>query len=169
MAMSSDLMPESRTNQPATANSAAILPPAAEASGPNGGSPPQKAAAMGMKRLTNAFFYSMEGLGSTWKHEEAFRQEMWLAFVLVPVAAVLPVGLEGKALMIGSVLLVLIVELLNSGLEWCVDLAAQQQRHPFAKRAKDMGSAAVFLSLVNCLLAWVLVLGQAVLEGRLHL
>src|ERR1700722_1818673 len=95
----------------------------------------KKTTTLGSKRLVKAFFYSMEGLGSTWKHEEAFRQEMLLAFVLVPVAVLLPVGLVGKALMIGSVMLVLIVELLNSGLEWCVDLAAQQQRHPFAKRA----------------------------------
>lgn len=127
-----------------------------------------KTTALGMKRLTNAFYYSLEGIGSTWKHEEAFRQEMMLALVLVPVAIVLPVDYEGKALMIGSVLLVLIVELLNSGLEWCVDLAAQQQRHPFAKRAKDMGSAAVFLSLINCLLTWMLVLGEAYMQGRLH-
>lgn len=127
-----------------------------------------KTTALGLRRLVNAFFYSMDGLGSTWKHEEAFRQEMWLAFVLVPVAVLLPVDFEGKALMIGSVLLVLIVELLNSGLEWCVDLAAQQQRHPFAKRAKDMGSAAVFLSLTNCLLVWLCVLGQAAVDGRLR-
>jgi len=116
-----------------------------------------------MKRVVNAFYYSIEGIGSTWKHEEAFRQEMMLAFVLVPLAILLPVDLLGKALMIGSVLLVLIVELLNSAVEWCVDLAAQQQRHPFAKRAKDMGSAPVFLSLVNCLLMWVLVLMKAFL------
>jgi diacylglycerol kinase (ATP) len=129
----------------------------------------KKATALGTKRLVNAFFYSMEGLGSTWKHEEAFRQEMLLALVLVPLAIILPVSYYGKALMIGSVLMVLIVELLNSGLEWCVDLAAQKQRHPFAKRAKDMGSAAVFLSLVNCLLVWCLVLGQAIMDGRLAL
>jgi diacylglycerol kinase (ATP) len=128
----------------------------------------QKPTALGMKRVVNAFFYSIEGIGSTWKHEEAFRQEMMLAFVLVPLAVFLPVELLGKALMIGSVLLVLIVELLNSAIEWCVDLAAQQQRHPFAKRAKDMGSAAVFLSLVNCLVMWVLALTQAVSAGRLH-
>jgi diacylglycerol kinase (ATP) len=132
-----------------------------------GGVSDKKVTALGAKRVINAFFYSMEGLGSTWKHEEAFRQEMMLAWVLIPLALVLPVDYYGKALMIGSVLLVLIVELLNSGLEWCVDLAAQQQRHPFAKRAKDMGSAAVFLSLVNCLLMWCMALGQAVLEGKL--
>ena len=128
----------------------------------------KKATVLGTKRVINAFFYSMEGFGSAYKHEQAFRQEMMLAFVLVPVALILPVGYVGKALMIGSVLLVLITELLNSAVEWCVDLAAQQQRHPFAKRAKDMGSAAVFLSLVNCLIMWVLVILQAAADGRLH-
>jgi diacylglycerol kinase (ATP) len=125
-----------------------------------------KTPAPGARRIWRAFFYSMHGLGAALKHEQAFRQEMALAAVLVPVAALLPASLEGKALMIGSVLLVLMVELLNSGLEWCVDLAAQQQRHPFAKRAKDMGSAAVFVSLVNCLVVWVLVLAQAIAAGR---
>jgi diacylglycerol kinase (ATP) len=119
-----------------------------------------------MKRLLNATGYSMEGFASALKHEQAFRQEMILAVVLIPVAALLPVDYLGKALMIGSVLLVLIVELLNSAVEWCVDLAAQQQRHAFAKRAKDMGSAAVFLSLVNCLIMWVLAITQAVAAGR---
>ncbi|HVU38441.1 MAG TPA: diacylglycerol kinase [Opitutales bacterium] len=128
----------------------------------------KKTTALGMRRVVNAFFYSIEGIGSTWKHEEAFRQEIILAVVLLPVAVLLPVDWIGKALMIGSVLLVLITELLNSAIEWCVDLAAQQQRHPFAKRAKDMGSAAVFLSLVNCLLMWVLTIGQAIADGRLH-
>lgn len=110
----------------------------------------------------------MEGFGSAYKHEEAFRQEIYLAMFLMPVAVFLPVDILGKALMIGSVLLVLIVELLNSAVEWCVDLAAQQQRHPFAKRAKDMGSAAVFLSLLNCLLMWILVVAQALAAGQLH-
>ncbi len=128
----------------------------------------KKTTALGMRRVVNAFYYSIEGIGSTWKHEEAFRQEIILAIVLLPVAVLLPVDWIGKALMIGSVLLVLITELLNSAIEWCVDLAAQQQRHPFAKRAKDMGSAAVFLSLVNCLLMWVLTIGQAMADGRLH-
>jgi diacylglycerol kinase (ATP) len=144
---------------------------AAPVSPVNGGVPPlsdTKATALGMRRVVNAFFYSMEGFGSAYKHEEAFRQEIYLAIFLMPVAVLLPVEFVGKALMIGSVLLVLIVELLNSAVEWCVDLAAQQQRHPFAKRAKDMGSAAVFLSLVNCLLTWIFVIAQAVTAGRLH-
>jgi diacylglycerol kinase (ATP) len=128
----------------------------------------KKTTALGMRRVINAFFYSMEGFGSAFKHEEAFRQEIYLAMVLMPVAVLLPVDLLGKALMVGSVLLVLIVELLNSAVEWCVDLAAQQRIHPFAKRAKDMGSAAVFLSLVNCLIVWILVIAQAFATGVWH-
>jgi len=143
-------------------------PPAASAASSRAALADKKTTVLGVKRIINAFFYSMEGFGSAYKHEQAFRQEMMLAVVLVPVALLLPVGWLGKALMIGSVLLVLIVELLNSAVEWCVDLAAEQQRHPFAKRAKDMGSAAVFLSLVNCLVVWVLVVAQAVSDGRLH-
>ncbi len=143
---------------------------AARANAVNAGPPlsDTKATALGMRRLVNAFFYSMEGFGSAYKHEEAFRQELYLAIFLMPVAVLLPVGILGRALMIGSVLLVLIVELLNSAVEWCVDLASQQQRHPFAKRAKDMGSAAVFLSLLNCLVMWVLVIAQTVADGRMH-
>lgn len=125
----------------------------------------KKVTVLGMRRVINAFFYSMEGFGSAFKHEQAFRQELLLAVILVPVSLLLPVSWIGRALMIGSVLLVLITELLNSAIEWCVDLAAEQQRHPFAKRAKDMGSAAVFLSLVNCLMMWALVLAQAAADG----
>jgi len=143
-------------------------PPVAPVASPRASLADKKVTVLGVKRIINAFFYSMEGFGSAYKHEQAFRQEMMLAVILVPVALLLPVSWLGKALMLGSVLLVLIVELLNSAVEWCVDLAAEQQRHPFAKRAKDMGSAAVFLSLVNCLVVWVLVVAQAVADGRFH-
>jgi len=112
----------------------------------------------GMKRVWNAFFHSLNGLGSTLKHEAAFRQEMVLALVLIPIAVFLPVGLVGKALMIGAVFAVLIVELLNSAVEWTIDYISTE-RHPFARRAKDMGSAAVLLSLLNCALIWMLVIG----------
>jgi diacylglycerol kinase (ATP) len=111
----------------------------------------------GITRVIRAFFYSMEGLGSSLKHEAAFRQEAILAVLLLPLAIFLPVSLLGKALLIGSVFLVLIVELLNSGIEWAIDYISLEN-HPFAKRAKDMGSAAVFLSLTNCVCLWALVL-----------
>ncbi|MGE9295014.1 MAG: diacylglycerol kinase [Puniceicoccales bacterium] len=121
----------------------------------------------GLKRIWNAMFYSFEGIGSSLKHESAFRQEALLACVLIPLAIALPVGLMGKALMIGSIFLVLIVELCNSALEWTVDYISQET-HPFAKRAKDMGSGAVFFSLLNVLVMWVIVIMDAVQQGRLQ-
>jgi diacylglycerol kinase (ATP) len=111
----------------------------------------------GLRRLINAAGYSLHGFASAYRHEDAFRQEVLLAAVLVPVALVLNVGALGKALMIASVLLVLIVELLNSAIEAAVDRISLD-RHSLSKRAKDIGSAAVFLSLVNVAVVWTLVL-----------
>lgn len=109
--------------------------------------------AQGIRRVINAAGYSIEGMASAFKREAAFRQEVILSAILIPVAAILPVGIVGAALMISSVLLVLIVELLNSAVEWVVDYISLDL-HPFAKRAKDMGSAAVFLALTNVALIW---------------
>jgi diacylglycerol kinase (ATP) len=111
----------------------------------------------GLRRVLNAFRYSMDGLRAAYAHEAAFRQEIWLAAVLIPLALWLHAGALGRALMIASVLLVLIVELLNSAIEAVVDLASPDV-HPLAKRAKDAGSAAVFLALVNVAVVWLLVL-----------
>src|SRR5262245_22575316 len=111
----------------------------------------------GLRRVWNAIGYSVHGFMSAFRHEEAFRQEVLLAMVLIPVALVLDVGGAGKALMVGSVLLVLIVELLNSAVEAAVDRISLD-RHNLAKRAKDIGSAAVFLSLINVAAVWALVL-----------
>jgi diacylglycerol kinase (ATP) len=111
----------------------------------------------GLRRVWNAFFYSMEGLRAALRHEDAFRQEVILAAILIPVALFLPATGAGKALMAGSVLLVLIVELLNSAVESTVDRISYEN-HELAKRAKDIGSAAVFVSLVNVPLVWGLVL-----------
>ena len=116
----------------------------------------------GVERILNACTYSLHGLASAFRHEEAFRQEVWLAMVLIPIALLLDVGGTGKALMVGSVLLVLIIELLNSGIEAAVDRVSLDQ-HQLAKRAKDLGSAAVFLSLVNVAIVWALVLAQSFL------
>lgn len=114
----------------------------------------------GLKRVWRALGYSLEGIGSSLKHEAAFRQEAILVCVLVPVAVWLPVGLVWKAVLVGSMIWVLVVELLNSAIEWTVDYISTE-RHPFAKRAKDMGSAAVLLSLVNAALVWSLALWEA--------
>ena len=111
----------------------------------------------GLRRLINALGYSLDGMVSALKHEEAFRQETLLAVILVPAALFAPVTALAKALMIASVLLVLIVELLNSALEAAVDRISLEN-HRLAKRAKDIGSAAVLLSLVNLAVVWALVL-----------
>jgi diacylglycerol kinase (ATP) len=111
----------------------------------------------GITRLINALRYSLDGFAAAYRHEDAFRQETLLAVVLIPLALFLPATAIGKALMIASVLLVLIVELLNSAVEAVVDRVSLE-RHHLAKRAKDIGSAAVLLALVNVLATWGLVL-----------
>lgn len=111
----------------------------------------------GLRRVMNAFFYSMDGLAAAYRNEDAFRQEFWLAVVLIPLALFLEVGNLGKALMIASVLLVLIVELINSAIEATVDRISLE-KHSLAKRAKDIGSAAVLISLLNVAAMWALVL-----------
>ncbi len=110
----------------------------------------------GLTRLWNALHYSIDGLRAAYRHEDAFRQEVWLAVLLIPVAVLLPGSSIGKALMIGSVLLVL-VELLNSAVEATVDRISLEN-HRLAKRAKDIGSAAVLISLANVAAVWSLVL-----------
>ena len=109
----------------------------------------------GLKRIWNALFYSLDGLAAAFKHEDAFRQEVLLAVILIPIAISMPVSGFGKALMVASVLLVLIVELLNSGLEAVTDRISLED-HVLAKRAKDLGSAAVMLSLVNVPVVWLI-------------
>jgi diacylglycerol kinase (ATP) len=111
----------------------------------------------GLRRIWNAFFYSFDGFKAALRHEDAFRQEVLLAAILLPLAFWLgETGVE-KALLSGSVLLVLMVELLNSGIEAVVDKASPEA-HELAKRAKDMGSAAVMLTLLNALIVWLSVL-----------
>ena len=111
----------------------------------------------GLRRIWNAWLYSLEGFRAAYRHEDAFRQESLLALVLIPVALLLPVGGAAKALMVASVLLVLIVELLNSAVEATVDRISLEN-HQLAKRAKDIGSAAVFLSLINVAVVWAVIL-----------
>jgi diacylglycerol kinase (ATP) len=111
----------------------------------------------GLRRVWNAMFYSVDGFRAALEHEDAFRQEVLLAAVLIPLALFLPASGVGKALMVASVLLVLLVELLNSAIEATVDRISLEN-HQLAKRAKDIGSAAVFVSLVNVVVVWGLVL-----------
>lgn len=111
----------------------------------------------GLRRLLNAFGYSLDGFKAAFKHEDAFRQEVFLACVMIPLALYLSNEPLHRALMIGSVFLVLIVELLNSAVEAVVDRVSIE-RHELAKRAKDIGSAAVFIALLNTVVIWGLIL-----------
>ena len=111
----------------------------------------------GIRRLINAFGYSLQGFNAAFKHEDAFRQEVFMALVLIPLAFYLGKSAVEQALMIASVLLVLIVELLNSAVEAAVDHTSTE-RHPLAKQAKDIGSAAVFIALIMVAVVWGLVL-----------
>ncbi len=111
----------------------------------------------GLVRLWNAFGYSLAGFRAAYKHEDAFRQEVLLAAVMIPLALWLPVGHIGQAMMIASVLLVIMIELLNSAIEATVDRISLEN-HDLAKRAKDIGSSAVLVSLINVLVVWGLVL-----------
>ena len=111
----------------------------------------------GLARVISAAAYSWAGLKAAFKHEAAFRQELFLCIVLAPVALWLAhTGIE-RALLIGSLLLVLIVELLNSAIEAVVDRVSDDH-HELAGRAKDIGSAAVFVALLNVVVTWALVL-----------
>jgi diacylglycerol kinase (ATP) len=111
----------------------------------------------GLTHAWRATGIALQGLRAAWQHEDAFRQEVLVAAIAIPVALLLPVASLGKVMMIASILLVLIVELLNSALETAVDHTSLEQ-HPLAKRAKDIASAAVFVSLVNALVVWGMVL-----------
>jgi diacylglycerol kinase (ATP) len=108
-------------------------------------------------RLFHAFGYSFQGLRAAFVNEAAFRQEVILAIVFIPLGLWLgATGLE-RALLVGSVLLVMIVELLNSGIEAVVDRLGDEH-HELSGRAKDTGSAAVLFSLVNAVAVWILIL-----------
>jgi diacylglycerol kinase (ATP) len=111
----------------------------------------------GLQRVLNAAGYSWAGLSAAFRHEDAFRQEVFLAVLLIPLALYLGESGIARALMIGAVLGVLIVELLNSALEAAVDRISLEH-HLLIKRAKDMGSAAVMIALVNVVAVWTLVL-----------
>ena len=111
----------------------------------------------GFTRIVNAFGWSMAGLRATLKHEKAFQQELALCLVLAPLGLWLGETGVAKALLVGSLFLVLIVEILNSAIEAVVDRFGGEH-HALSGRAKDMGSAAVFLALANVALVWLLVL-----------
>jgi diacylglycerol kinase (ATP) len=110
----------------------------------------------GIARIVQAFFSSCAGLADAFRHEAAFRQEVALAVVLIPAALLMNVSATERVLLVGSMMLVLIVELLNTGIEVTIDRISYE-RHPLSKLAKDVGSAAVLLSLVLLGLVWAII------------
>jgi len=111
----------------------------------------------GMRRIFSAFAYSLDGFRSAWKHEHAFRQELILFVVGTVVALLLHISAFEKLMLIGVLVLVLIVELINSAIEAVVDRISLE-RHPLSKNAKDFGSAAVLLAFLLAIAAWAVVL-----------
>ena len=111
----------------------------------------------GLTRLINALGYSRDGIAAAWKNEAAFREEVLLAAIAIPLAFYFGRSGVERALLVGSIVFILIVEILNSAVEAVVDKASPE-KHDLAKRAKDMGSAAVLFSLINAALIWACVL-----------
>lgn len=111
----------------------------------------------GVKRIYAAFFYSMQGFSEAWKNEHAFRQEVMLVVPATILALFLPVSALEKLALVAVLLIVLIVELINSAIEAVVDRVSFE-RHPLSKIAKDFGSAAVFLALTLAGLTWAVIL-----------
>ena len=113
----------------------------------------------GLKRIIEAFVNSIDGLRAAWQHESAFRQEVVVFIVATVVALVLPVSAFQKVALISVLLLVLLVEIINSAIEAVIDRISLD-RHPLSKRAKDMGSAAVALAITIAALVWIVVLSN---------
>lgn len=101
--------------------------------------------------------YAVDGFWAAVRHEPSFREDLIFVLILTPFAVILPVNAVSTAVMIASLFFIVIAELLNSAVEWTIDDISLEKR-PFAKRAKDMGSAAVFLAYINCLVVWGVIL-----------
>ncbi|WP_309491397.1 diacylglycerol kinase [Trinickia mobilis] len=117
----------------------------------------------GVTRAWHALKNSLNGFSVAIREESAFRQELTLAAILVPCGVFVPVDAVSHVLLLGSVLLVLIVELLNSSVEAAIDRISLE-RHELSKRAKDLGSAAVMVALFVCVMTWVLIVGPLVVR-----
>lgn len=111
----------------------------------------------GLKRIVNAFFYSVQGIRACMKTEEAFRQEVILAAVLIPFGLWFGESAAEKIILAGSLILILIVEIVNTAIERAIDRISFE-RHELSKEAKDMGSAAVLLSIILAVLSWGIIL-----------
>lgn len=111
----------------------------------------------GFRRLYNAFFFSLMGLRACFRTEEAFRQEVYLSVILIPLGFYLGNTPIEKILLVGSILLLMVVEILNTAVERAIDRISFE-RHTLSKEAKDMGSAAVLLTIFIAVMCWALIL-----------
>jgi diacylglycerol kinase (ATP) len=119
----------------------------------------------GLRRVTSAIGYSIQGFRAAWHGEHAFRQELLLLVIAVVVALWLPVSPLQRLMLIGVFVLVLVVELMNSAIEATVDRISLD-RHPLAKNAKDFGSAAVLLTVVLALATWAVIVWPVLFGNR---
>lgn len=119
--------------------------------------PPPETKRRDFRNFLSSVQYAVEGFWAAVRHEPSFREDLLFVAFLTPFAVILPVNAVSTAIMIASLLLIVIAELLNSAIEWTIDDISLEKR-PFAKRAKDMGSAAVFIAYINCIVVWGLIL-----------
>jgi diacylglycerol kinase (ATP) len=118
----------------------------------------------GLSRIANAIRYSIRGLALAWRVESAFRQELTLAAILLPTAIVLPIPIIQRLALAGSTVMVLVIELLNSSVEAAIDRISLDH-HNLSGRAKDFGSAAVFLALMFCAISWGCIAGPVLFSA----
>ncbi|MFZ4540823.1 MAG: diacylglycerol kinase [Rickettsiales bacterium] len=111
----------------------------------------------GIPRILKAFGYSFAGLKAAYASEAAFRQELVLLLIGIPLACWLEVSNVGRSVMIGSLLVVVLVEIINTAIEATIERISSEQ-HPLSKKAKDLGSAAVMVSLLNAAVIWAVIL-----------
>jgi diacylglycerol kinase (ATP) len=119
--------------------------------------PPPETKVRDFRNFLSSVQYAVEGFWAAVRHEPSFREDLIFVAFLTPFAIILPVNAVSTAVMMASLFLIVIAELLNSAIEWTIDDISLEKR-PFAKRAKDMGSAAVFIAYINCVTVWGLIL-----------
>ncbi|HEY8994341.1 MAG TPA: diacylglycerol kinase [Lacunisphaera sp.] len=119
--------------------------------------PPPESKRRDFRNFFQSVGYAIEGFWAALKHEPSFREDLIFVVILTPLAVILPVNAVSTAVMIFSLFLIVVVELVNSAIEWTIDDISLEKRL-FAKRAKDMGSAAVFIAYINCIVVWALIL-----------
>jgi diacylglycerol kinase (ATP) len=119
--------------------------------------PPPESKRRDFRNFLHSVRYAIEGFWAAVRHEPSFREDLIFVAILTPFAVILPVNAVSTAVMISSLFLIVIAELLNSAIEWTIDDISLERRL-FAKRAKDMGSAAVFMAYINCVVVWGIIL-----------